>query len=130
MFAAIFAFLPGFLLKFIGSGTLETVLSHQRAKLDSANERERIDASREVKRLENEQARRETIAKLQTLEYQHWALWWPKMLIGLAVAQYVVISFVVRSLNLSADYNIVVPELTAWQAGIAVLVTGYYFIAK
>jgi hypothetical protein len=130
MFAAILAFLPGFLLKFVGSGVLDTVLAHQRAKLDSANERERIDVGREVKRLENEQARRETIAKLQALEYQHWALWWPKMLIGFAVAQYVVISFVVRSLNLSADYNIIVPELTAWQAGIAVLVTGYYFIAK
>lgn len=125
---ALLGLIPSFLLKFIGSGTLETVLSHQRAKLDSANERERIDAGREVKRLESEQARRETIAKLQSLEYQHWALWWPKMLIGIAVAQYVVISFVVRSLNLTADYNIVVPELTPWQAGIAVLVTGYYFL--
>jgi hypothetical protein len=130
MFAAIFAFLPGFLLKFVGSGVLDTVLAHQRAKLDSGNERERIDAGREVKRLENEQARRETIAKLQALEYQHWALWWPKMLIMMSVAQYVVISFVVQSMNWAADYNIVVPELTVWQAGIAFLVTSYLFIAK
>lgn len=128
IFAGLLAAIPGFLLKFIGSGTLETVLSHQRAKLDSANERERIDAGREVKRLEAERDRRAKIAELQALEYQHWALWWPKLSIGMAVAFYVVLSFVVQALNLTGDYNIIVPELTLWQQYIAGVVVTYYFL--
>lgn len=125
-----FAFLPAFILKFFGSGVIESVLAHKRQMAETKTASEKIRADVEIKGLENELDRRRLISELQGREYQHRALWWPKMLIGLAVAQYVVISFVVRSLNLSADYNIVVPELTAWQAGIAVLVTGYYFIAK
>lgn len=125
---ALLGLIPSFLLKFIGSGTLETVLSHQRAKLDSANERERIDAGREVKRLEHEQQRRELITKLQGLEYQHWALWLPKMIVGLSVASYVAASFMGKTLNLAADYNVIVPELDVWQQGIAGLVIGYYFL--
>ena len=128
IFAGLLAALPGFLLKFIGSGTLETVLSHQRAKLDSANERERIDAGREVKRLENEQDRRKRIAELQALEYQHKWLWIPKAAISLAAAQYIVISLVVQSLNLTADYNIVVPPLSFWQEGIVATVVAYIYL--
>lgn len=130
MFLTLLGFIPGFLLKFVGSGVLETALSHQRAKLDSANELTRIKAGSEIKRLEHEQNRRETIAKLQVLEYQHWALWWPKMLIGMSVATYVAASFSAKTLNLTADYNIIVPQLDIWQQGIAAGVVSYYFIFK
>ncbi len=125
-----FAFLPAFLLKFLGSGVIESVLAHKRQMAETKTASEKIRADVEIKGLENELDRRRLIAELQGREYQHWALWWPKMIIMMSVAQYVAISFVVRSLNLSADYNIIVPELTVWQAGIASGVTAYLFIAK
>lgn len=123
----IWAALPGFLLKFLGSGVIESVLSHKRQVLQSANERERIGLEREIKRLENEQDRRKRIAELQALEYQHWALWWPKMIIGLSVATYVAGSFAVKTLGLG-DYNVAVPPLDAWQQGVAAIVVGYIFL--
>lgn len=123
-----FAFLPAFLLKFLGSGVIESVLAHKKQMAETKTASERIRADVEIKGLENELDRRRLIAELQGREYQHWALWLPKMLIGISVAQYVAISFVVRSLNLSADYNIIVPELTVWQAGVAAGVTAYYFL--
>lgn len=125
---ALLGLIPGFLLKFLGSGVIESVLSHKKQMAETKTASERIRADVEIKSLEGELKRRELVAELQGREYQHWALWWPKMLIGMAVAQYVVISFVVRSLNLTADYNIIVPELTTWQATIAAGVTGYYFL--
>jgi hypothetical protein len=122
------ALIPGFLLKFLGSGVIDSVLAHQRKKLESANELERIKLEGSIRGLEIEQQRRETIAKLQALEYQHWALWWPKLLIGFSVASYVAASFAAKTLNLTADYNIIVPSLDIWQQGVAGVVTGYYFL--
>lgn len=126
IFAGLLAALPGFLLKFIGSGTLETVLSHQRAKLDSDNERERIDAGREVKRLENEQDRRKRIAELQALEYQHGWLWFPKFLIMLSVAVYICARFSVLTWGLD-DFGVAVKPLDAWLEYVAGGVVAYLF---
>lgn len=126
IFAGLLAALPGFLLKFIGSGTLETVLSHQRAKLDSDNERERIDAGREVKRLENEQDRRKRIAELQALEYQHGWLWFPKFLIMLSVAVYIYARFSVLTWGLD-DFGVAVKPLDAWLEYVAGGVVAYLF---
>ena len=122
------AFLPAFLLKFLGSGVIESVLAHKKAMAETKTASEKIRAEVEIKGLENELDRRRLIAELQGREYQHWALWWPKMLMGLAVASYVAASFAAKTLNLTADYNIVVPDLDVWQQGIAGLVTGYYFL--
>ena len=127
IFAGLLAALPGFLLKFIGSGTLETVLSHQRAKLDSANERERIDAGREVKRLENEQDRRKRIAELQALEYQHGWLWFPKFLIMLSVAVYICARFSVLTWGLD-DFGVAVKPLDPWLEYVAGGVLAYLFL--
>lgn len=127
IFAGLLAALPGFLLKFIGSGTLETVLSHQRAKLDSANERERIDAGREVKRLENEQDRRRRIAELQALEYQHGWLWFPKFLIMLSVALYIFARFAVLTWGLD-DFGVAVKPLDPWLEYVAGGVIAYLFL--
>ena len=125
---ALLGLIPGFLLKFLGSGVIESVLSHKKQMAETKTASERIRADVEIKSLEGELKRRELIAELQGLEYQHWALWWPKMIIGLSVASYVAASFMGKTLNLTADYNIVVPELDIWQQGIAYLVTGYYFL--
>ena len=122
------SFLPAFILKFFGSGVIESVLAHKKQMAETKTASERIRADVEIKSLENELERRKLIAELQVHEYQHWALWWPKMLIGLAVASYVMCSFLAKTLNLTADYNIVVPSLDVWQQGIAAIVVGYYFL--
>ena len=127
IFAGLLAAIPGFLLKFIGSGTLETVLSHQRAKLDSANERERIDAGREVKRLEAERDRRAKIAELQALEYNHKWLWIPKFMIMLFVALYICARLAVLTWGLD-DFGVAVKPLDPWLEYVAGAVVAYVFL--
>ncbi len=126
--AGLLAALPGFLLKLAGSGLVDKVLDHKRKQMDTATEQAKIGLQREIKQLENEQDRRKRIAELQALEYQHKWLWIPKAAISLAAAQYIVISLVVQSFNLTADYNIVVPALSFWQEGIVATVVAYIYL--
>lgn len=123
------AALPAFLLKFLGSGVIESVLKHKQTLAMSKTVSEQIKADIEIKALENELERRRLIAELQVHEYQHWALWVPKMLIGIAVALYIVARFSVKTWGLD-DYNIAVAALDMWEQGVVAIVVGYYFLAK
>ncbi len=124
-----FAALGAFLLKFATSGIIDKLLDHKRKQLETATEQQKIVLQRDIAKLQDEQDRRKRIAELQALEYQHWALWWPKVIIGLSVASYVAGSFAVKTLGLN-DYNVAVAELDLWQQGIAAVVVGYYFLSK
>ena len=124
-----FAALGAFLLKFATSGIVDKLLDHKRKQLETATEQQKIVLQRDIAKLQDEQDRRKRIAELQALEYQHWALWWPKVIIGLSVASYVAGSFAVKTLGLN-DYNVAVAELDLWQQGIAAVVVGYYFLSQ
>jgi hypothetical protein len=123
------AAIPAFLLKFLGSGVIESVLSHKKQMAETKTASERIRADVEIKSLEGELNRRQLIAELQGKEYRHWALWLPKMLIGLAVAFYIVARFSVKTWGLD-DYGIAVSPLDTWEQGVVGIVTAYYFLSK
>jgi hypothetical protein len=123
------AAIPAFLLKFLGSGVIESVLNHKKQMAETKTASERIRADVEIKSLEGELKRRELIAELQGKEYRHWALWLPKMLIGLAVAFYIVARFSVKTWGLD-DYGIAVSPLDTWEQGVVGIVTAYYFLSK
>ena len=122
--------LPGFILKLLGSGIIEKVLDHKRKLLDTATEQQRIKLQGEIAVLEAEKSRKARIAELQALEYQRWETRLVKMMLGFPVAVYVSASFIVAALNLTGDFNIVVPDLNAWQQAYALGVSGYYFLSK
>ncbi len=124
-----FAALGAFLLKFATSGIVDKLLDHKRKQLETATEQQKIVLQRDIAKLQDEADRRKRIAELQALEYQHPALWWPKVLIGLAVALYVVARFSVKTWGLN-DYGVAVADLDVWEQGVAGLVVGYYFLAK
>ena len=125
--AGLVSALPSFLLKFIGSGTLETVLSHQRATLDSANERERIDAGREVKRLESILAEKQLIKDLQIKELEHPIMWVSKFMLVFSVCLYWSMRFQARTWGFD-DFSVEIKDLTDTEGAVSMIVMGSLFV--
>lgn len=123
LLSLLFPFLKGLL----GDGLVERVLAHKRDLAASANERERVQIEAEVRTIEAELDRRSVIKEMQLKEYEHPLLWWPKFLIMMAVALYVLARFTVKTWGLS-DFSIAVADLDTWEAGVASAVIGYLFL--
>lgn len=121
----VFPFVKGLL----GDGLVEKVLNHKKDLAASANEREKMILDADIKVLEFEVRRRETIKELQLKEYEHPFLWWPKFIIMLAVALYWFTVFMHTTLGLS-DFGVVIPELTPAQEAVSIMVLTYMFIGN
>ena len=113
----------------LGDGLVEKFLNHKKDLAASANERDRINIEADVKVLEFEVKRRETIKELQLREYEHPFLWWPKFLIMMAVAFYWFATFMHVTLGL-ADFGVLIPDLTPPQDAVSVMVLAYMFIGS
>lgn len=116
-----------FLKSFLGEGVIQSVLAHKRDLAASANEAERMRIEADVKVLEFELERRKTIRDLQLKEMEHGYLWWPKFLIMMAVALYVVARFSVKTWGLE-DFGVGVTPLNDWEAAWASAVMAYLFL--
>jgi hypothetical protein len=119
----LFPFIKGML----GDGLVEKLLNHKKELAASANERERMNIEADVKVLGYELERRKAIKDLQIKEYEHWALWWPKFLIMMAVAFYWFSVFAHVTLGL-ADFGIVIAELTPMQEAVSTTILAYMFL--
>lgn len=113
----------------LGDGLVEKFLNHKKDLAASANERDRMNLEADVKVLEFEVKRRETIKELQLREYEHPFLWWPKFLIMMAVAFYWFATFMHVTLGL-ADFGVLIPDLTPPQDAVSVMVLAYMFIGS
>lgn len=112
---------------FLGDGFVEKFLNHKKDLAASANERERMYLEADIKSLEFEVRRREQIKELQLKEYEHPVLWWPKFMIMFSVDFYWFAVFMHATFGLS-DFGIVIPELTAPQEAVSIMVLTYQFI--
>ena len=83
----------------------------------------------DIKVLEFEVKRRETIKELQLREYEHPFLWWPKFLIMMAVALYWFAKFMHKTFGL-ADFNVAISDLTTAEEVVSSLVLGYMFVGN
>lgn len=124
---ALLGLLFPFVKSLLGDGLVEQLLQHKRALAASANESERVKIEGDIKAIEHETARRAMVRDLQLKEYEHPLLWWPKFLIMLSVALYVLGRFTVKTWGLG-DYGIAVADLDAWEASVASVIMGYMFL--
>lgn len=117
------------LLKFTGTGVIQTILDNklEMSKTANAAEKNRLDA--DVQSLQFELQRRQAQRDLQIKELEHPWLFWPKFLIMLVVALYVAASFSIKTWGLS-DFGVVLLPLDPWQQGVAGAVIGYMFLGK
>ena len=123
LLGVLFPFVKGLL----GDGLVGKLLEHKRLLATSANELEKAKLDADVKTLEYEVQRRAMIRDLQLKEYEHPLLWWPKAIIMLAVALYVLARFTVKTWGLD-DFGVAVAELNPWEAGVATIVLSYLFL--
>ena len=113
----------------LGDGLVEKFLNHKKDLAASANEREKMILDADIKVLEFEVKRRETIKELQLREYEHPFLWWPKFLIMMAVALYWFVKFMHKTFGL-ADFNVAISDLTTAEEVVSSLVLGYMFVGN
>lgn len=113
----------------LGDGLVEKYLNHKRAQAETASAERKDNINADIKVLEFEVRRRETIKELQLREYEHPLLWWPKFIIMAAVAQYWFAVFVHATLGLQ-DFNIVIVELTTAQEVVSTMVLTYMFLGN
>ena len=113
----------------LGDGLVEKFLNHKKDLAASANEREKMILDADIKVLEFEVKRRETIKELQLREYEHPFLWWPKFLIMMAVALYWFVKFMHKTFGL-ADFNVAITDLTTAEEVVSSLVLGYMFVGN
>ena len=113
----------------LGDGLVEKFLNHKKDLAASANEREKMILDADIKVLEFEVRRRETIKELQLREYEHPFLWWPKFLIMMAVALYWFVKFMHKTFGL-ADFNVAISDLTTAEEVVSSLVLGYMFVGN
>ena len=111
----------------LGDGLVEKFLNHKKDLAASANEREKMILDADIKVLEFEVKRRETIKELQLREYEHPYLWWPKFMIMFSVDFYWFAVFMHATFGLS-DFGVVIPELTMAQESVSIMVLTYQFI--
>lgn len=123
------ALLPAFLLKFLGSGVIQSVLDNrlEMSKTATAAEKNRLDA--DVQSLQFELQRRQAQRDLQIKELEHPWLFWPKFVVMMVVALYVAARFTVKTWGLS-DFGVVLQPLDAWEQWVAYTVMGYMFLGK
>ena len=113
----------------LGDGLVEKFLNHKKDLAASANEREKMILDADIKVLEFEVKRRETIKELQLREYEHPLLWWPKFMIMLAVALYWFVKFMHKTFGL-ADFNVAISDRTTAEEVVSSLVLGYMFVGN
>ena len=113
----------------LGDGLVEKFLNHKKDLAASANEREKMILDADIKVLEFEVKRRETIKELQLREYEHPLLWWPKFMIMLAVTLYWFVKFMHKTFGL-ADFNVAISDLTTAEEVVSSLVLGYMFVGN
>ena len=121
----VFPFIKGFL----GDGLVEKYLNHKRAQAETASAERKANLEADIKVIEFETKRRETIKELQLKEYEHPFLWWPKFIIMLAVAFYWFAVFMHTTLGL-ADFGVVIAELSPAQEAVSIMVLTYMFIGN
>jgi hypothetical protein len=121
----VFPFIKGFL----GDGLVEKYLNHKRAQAETASAERRTNIEADIKVLEFEVKRRDTIKELQLKEYEHPFLWWPKFLIMMSVGLYWFAVFMHTTLGLG-DFGIVIPELTPAQDAVSIMVLTYMFLGQ
>jgi hypothetical protein len=126
-------FLPGFILKFLGGGIIQSALNHRKDMAEVAakagNDKERLKNEAAAKELDSEIRRREAVKELQIKEAEHPYLWWGKFLLIMAVSLYWAARFCARILGLD-DFNVFVKELDAPEEYVSYLVLSYLFLDK
>ena len=128
MFTLLGLFFP-FIKGFLGDGLVEKYLNHKRAQAETASAERKANLEADIKVIEFEVKRRETIKELQLKEYEHPFLWWPKFLIMMAVAFYWFATFMHVTLGL-ADFGVLIPDLTPPQDAVSVMVLAYMFLGQ
>jgi hypothetical protein len=116
-----------FVKSFLGEGLIQKYLDHKKDVMASANEAQKNVLNADVRLAEFELQRRQAQRDLQIKEMEHPWLWWPKFLIMLSVALYVLARFTVKTWGL-ADYHIAISDLDTWEAGVASIVMAYMFL--
>jgi hypothetical protein len=124
---AILGIIFPFLLRFLGEGTIGTILEHRKemAATATAAEKQRLDA--DVRHAEFELQRRAMQRDLMLKEMEHPWMWWPKFLIMLFVGLYWAARFFVKFTGLN-DFNVAIAELSEPEAAVSLMVLGYMFL--
>jgi hypothetical protein len=128
MFALLGVLFP-FVKGFLGEGLVQKYLQHKEVLAASANEMAKAGIDADIRMANFELQRRQAQRDLQLKEMEHPFLWWPKMLIMMAVALYVFARFSIKIFGLD-DFHIVVKELDPWEMGIVYPVMAYLFLGN
>lgn len=102
------------ILKWLGGGVLDRVLSHLEAQANTQTERERIRTQVTIEEVKAEIERRHTQADVVKAELGHPVAWFPRLLASLT-AVFVLMTFVVRWLWFPGTP---LAELDPWVAGV------------
>lgn len=117
----------GFLLKFLGGGVIQSLITARQNELASANETRRIVLQQELAILNAEVERRKTAAQLQQAEQQWRLLRAGKGLLMLSVGLYWAARFTARLLGLD-DFNVMIKPLDGNEFQVSSMVLGYWFV--
>ena len=119
----------GFLLKFLGGGVIQSLITARQNELASANATRKIQLQGEIATLQAEQDRRKLQVELQIAEDRYWLLRVGKGSLMALVGFYWSARIGARLFGLD-DFHVVVKSLDSEEMVISQMVLAYWFISS
>ena len=119
----------GFLLKFLGGGIIQSMITARQNEMASANATRKIVLQGEIAKLQDETERRKIAADLQASDNRYFIMRFGKGLLMLSVGLYWAARFDARLLGLD-DFHVVVKDLDPEEFKISMMVLTYWFVSE
>ena len=119
----------GFLLKFLGGGVIQSLITARNNELASANETRKIQIQAELDQLNAETERRKLTVDLQIAEDRYLILRIGKGLLMISVGAYWAARINARLFGID-DFNVVIKSLDAQEFQVSAMVLTYWFISS
>ena len=119
----------GFLLKFLGGGIIQSMITARQNELASANATRKIVLQGEIAKLQGETEHRKIAADLQASDNRYLIMRAGKGLLMLLVGLYWAARFAARLLGLD-DFHVVIKDLDFEEFKISMIVLTYWFVSE
>ena len=119
----------GFLLKFLGGGIIQSMITARQNELASANATRKIQLQGEIAQLTAETERRKLTVDLQIAEDRYLILRLGKGLLMISVGAYWAARINARLFGID-DFNVMIKSLDAQEFQISMMVLTYWFVSS
>jgi hypothetical protein len=113
-----------FVLKFLGTNSVEKVIAYKQAQMESATELKKAELNADIEMMKQENERKKMVRDLQLKEYEHPMMWWPKFILFFSICMYWSMKFTVKWVGLD-DFGVEITPLDASEENVSLMILSY-----